>query len=87
MFTVEMTRQAETQMAALPEDAQAKARKFLDRHLPGVKLTDSRVTKMGKAPFGDCADLFKFRAGRVRILAAIDHDTATVLGFGLREAK
>lgn len=78
--TIITTKQAEAQLAQLPDRERRKAERFISE-----RLATATGTKMGPAPFGD-GKLVRFRAGRVRVLAAVEPGIRTVVGFGLRQS-
>ena len=77
--TIITTKQAETQLAALPQVEAEMAQAFITNELP-----TARGKKLGPAPFGE-GKLVRFRAGRVRVLVAVEPGVRTVVGFGLRK--
>lgn len=80
--TVYRTKQADQQLAALPATERAAA----ERRIAKINTVEGLLAHskpIGRQPLGEVR---RFRASRtVRILAAVDHDTVTILGVGLRQ--
>lgn len=81
--TVIMTKQADTQLDQLTEAQAERALKLVTK-LEAPKFT--KATRMSPAPFGE-GWLWKFRTGDVRVLAVVEDDFVTVVGFALRKSR
>jgi mRNA-degrading endonuclease RelE of RelBE toxin-antitoxin system len=81
--TVIVTKQADAQLDQLPEEMREKALKLCTK-LSEPKFT--KATRLSPAPFGE-GWVWKFRTGTVRVIAVVDENFITVVGFGLRQQR